>query len=71
MSKHSAEDRWHEQLPALSFKPFTHSDLHRRLAATHFTLPTALSTNRTWLANTLNPSRPPYWRRVWNALRGQ
>ena len=28
------------------------------------------ASDRSWLAHTLNPSRPPYWRRVWDALKG-
>lgn len=27
--------------------------------------------DRSWLANALRTDRPPYWRRVWNAIRGR
>ena len=66
MSKHSADDRWIETIEPMSFK-FNARDINgdaiRKLARESFT---ATAPNpHPWTAYRL-----PYWRRVWNALRG-
>ena len=72
MSKHSADDRWMETLPPMSFTLLEAGALDRNSAASKRMHKALVESFRDTApqGNIWPAYQTPYWRRVWDALRG-